>query len=410
MWARETGNRVFAHSQDAHGDEEAASDKLDRIREIHGAGQQVEHQLLRFGLTDRTAFEVEAAAIQLLGTDELTNKVEGHHVWRRGRMTTDVAISLFDAPPAPEITERVILFRIPRLWSPEMSAEELYETTKDRWPLMGSGPVFEVCRGSYRNSSVGVPTSGKVALRIRRIWLVSRLSCPRPAAARPLDLGELVGRGISLFEVSGHGSISSVSRRGIRHSGLTIRQSTSCTRHAFQENIAPPCPAEQARRGRLSTVYPITWSVADGNLSSPLFKLGSGVVRHGLTMPLFGALADLVAFGDIAEAADGAGLDGVFVWDHVLSPVEGQWAIADPWIALAAAATRSRRIRIGPMVTPLPRRRLINVSQAMLSLDQLSGGRRDPRARPRQRPGPGALGLRRARRRGRAGGEADRGG
>ena len=45
------------------------------------------------------------------------------------------------------------------------------------------------------------------------------------------------------------------------------------------------------------------------------------------------------------------------------------------WIALASAATRSRRIKIGPMVTPLPRRRLINVSQATLSLDQLSGGR-----------------------------------
>ena len=37
-------------------------------------------------------------------------------------------------------------------------------------------------------------------------------------------------------------------------------------------------------------------------------------------MPLFGALADLVAFGDIAEAADEAGLDGVFVWDHVPQP------------------------------------------------------------------------------------------
>ena len=146
------GNRVFAHAQDALGDEEAASDKLDRIREIHGAGQQVEHQLLRFGLTDRTAFEVEAAAIQLLGTHELTNKVEGHHVWRRGRMTTDVAISLFDAPPAPEITERVILFRIPRLWSPEMSAEELYETTQGWWTLgtrrNGADYAFAVNRES----------------------------------------------------------------------------------------------------------------------------------------------------------------------------------------------------------------------------------------------------------------------
>jgi len=36
---------------------------------------------------------------------------------------------------APEITERVILFRIPRLWSPEMPAEELYETTQGWWTL-----------------------------------------------------------------------------------------------------------------------------------------------------------------------------------------------------------------------------------------------------------------------------------
>ncbi|MCY3962540.1 MAG: hypothetical protein OXG34_12885 [bacterium] len=148
------GSRVFAHAQDALGDEEAASDKLDRIREIQGAGQQVEHQLLRFGLTDRTAFEVEAAAIQLLGTDELTNKVEGHHVWRRGRMTTDVAISPFDAPQAPEIKERVILFRIPRLWSPEMSAEELYETTQGWWTLgprrNGADYAFAVNRGVIR--------------------------------------------------------------------------------------------------------------------------------------------------------------------------------------------------------------------------------------------------------------------
>ncbi len=129
------GNRVFAHALDALGDEEAASDKLDRIREIRAAGFKVRHELLRFGLTNRTALEIEAAAIQLLGLSELTNKVEGHHVWARGRMTTDVAISLFEAPQAPEITEDVILLKISRLWSPEMSAEELYETTQGWWPV-----------------------------------------------------------------------------------------------------------------------------------------------------------------------------------------------------------------------------------------------------------------------------------
>ena len=53
-----------------------------------------------------------------------------------------------------------------------------------------------------------------------------------------------------------------------------------------------------------------------------VFKLGSGVLRHGSTMPLFGALADLVAFGDIAGAADEAELDGVFVKRIVDAVVE----------------------------------------------------------------------------------------
>ena len=148
------GNRVFDHAQDALTDEESASDKLERIREIRLAGCEVRHELLRFGLVDRTALEVEAAAIQLLGLDELTNVVGGHHVWARGRMSADVAVSLFDAPSAPEIVERVILFRIPRLWSPEMSAEELFEATQGWWTLgerrSGADYAFAVSRGVIR--------------------------------------------------------------------------------------------------------------------------------------------------------------------------------------------------------------------------------------------------------------------
>src|SRR5437016_1809595 len=113
-----TGNRVFAHANAALDEAERTTDKLDRIREIHGAGLQVRHELLRFRLTEQTAFEVEAAAIQLLKLDDLTNLVAGHHIERRGRMTSDVAISLFDAPPAEEITERALLIKIPKLWYP----------------------------------------------------------------------------------------------------------------------------------------------------------------------------------------------------------------------------------------------------------------------------------------------------
>lgn len=62
-------------------------------------------------------------------------------------------------------------------------------------------------------------------------------------------------------------------------------------------------------------------------------------MRHAIYLPLFGALADPRALTEIAVAAEERGWDGIFVWDHVLSPVPGEWEIADPWIALAAAAT-----------------------------------------------------------------------
>jgi alkanesulfonate monooxygenase SsuD/methylene tetrahydromethanopterin reductase-like flavin-dependent oxidoreductase (luciferase family) len=98
-------------------------------------------------------------------------------------------------------------------------------------------------------------------------------------------------------------------------------------------------------------------------------------MRHGLSLPLFGPLADVSALLDIGQAADDAGFDGLYVWDHVLSPVDGTWAIADPWVALSAVAARTSRIALGPMVTPIARRRLSTLVRSTMTLDQLSGGR-----------------------------------
>lgn len=98
-------------------------------------------------------------------------------------------------------------------------------------------------------------------------------------------------------------------------------------------------------------------------------------MRHAIHLPLFGALADPHAVADLARAAEETGWDGFFVWDHVLSPVKGDWDIADPWVALAAAAMVTDRIRLGPMVTPLPRRQILKLARETVTLDRLSRGR-----------------------------------
>lgn len=91
-------------------------------------------------------------------------------------------------------------------------------------------------------------------------------------------------------------------------------------------------------------------------------------------MPLFNELADPIAVARLAAEAEEAGWDGVFVWDHVRwrAPVR---QVADPWITLAAVAAATERVRLGPMVTPLPRRRPVKVARETATLDVLSGGR-----------------------------------
>jgi alkanesulfonate monooxygenase SsuD/methylene tetrahydromethanopterin reductase-like flavin-dependent oxidoreductase (luciferase family) len=49
--------------------------------------------------------------------------------------------------------------------------------------------------------------------------------------------------------------------------------------------------------------------------------------------------------------------------------------MVDPWIALAAMAVATERVLLGPMVTPLARRRVSNVARQTVTLDVLSGGR-----------------------------------
>lgn len=96
-------------------------------------------------------------------------------------------------------------------------------------------------------------------------------------------------------------------------------------------------------------------------------------MRFGLYLPAFGELADPRALASLAADAEAAGWDGVFLWDHIRTA--GDSAVADPWVALAAMACATETIRLGPLVTPLARRRVQVVARQSTTLDHLSGGR-----------------------------------
>jgi alkanesulfonate monooxygenase SsuD/methylene tetrahydromethanopterin reductase-like flavin-dependent oxidoreductase (luciferase family) len=96
--------------------------------------------------------------------------------------------------------------------------------------------------------------------------------------------------------------------------------------------------------------------------------------RRGIYVAPFDELAEPTTLAELARRAEQHGWEGLFLWDHVnyRPPVR---AVADVWIALAAVASATERIRIGPMVTPLSRRRVQKVARETVTLDHLSGGR-----------------------------------
>ncbi|MFD3310269.1 LLM class flavin-dependent oxidoreductase [Streptomyces sp. NPDC058694] len=97
-------------------------------------------------------------------------------------------------------------------------------------------------------------------------------------------------------------------------------------------------------------------------------------LRSALWLPLFEDLADPREVARLAADAEEAGWDGCFVWDQLCwrAPVR---QVADPWIVLAAVATATRRLRLGPMVSTPARRRPAKLARETATLDRLSEGR-----------------------------------
>jgi alkanesulfonate monooxygenase SsuD/methylene tetrahydromethanopterin reductase-like flavin-dependent oxidoreductase (luciferase family) len=100
--------------------------------------------------------------------------------------------------------------------------------------------------------------------------------------------------------------------------------------------------------------------------------MSQATLRFGVSVPNFGAYGDVRVLAALAQQAEAAGWDGFFIWDHLLF---GPTPVVDAWVALTAIALQTERIRIGPMVTPLPRRRPVKLTRETVTLDHLSRGR-----------------------------------
>src|SRR5512136_2793402 len=94
-------------------------------------------------------------------------------------------------------------------------------------------------------------------------------------------------------------------------------------------------------------------------------------MHYGIEVVPFGDFSDPRQIVSLAQAAEAAGWEGLWIWDHVLMP----YGVGDPWITLAAVAACTRSIKLCTGVSPLPRYRPHLLARMLTALDLLSEGR-----------------------------------
>ena len=144
------GNRAFQHAHHAADEQTPSTAKLDLIREIQAkTGLDPEIIIVRHQLpSEAAAYEVEAALMDYSTflTDSgsrsdtnpsLTNVAGGWHSHSVGLMSQEAVEAVYAAAPLQkaDFSLSAIAFRIPRLWTPAMTLDELYEATHGWWRL-----------------------------------------------------------------------------------------------------------------------------------------------------------------------------------------------------------------------------------------------------------------------------------
>lgn len=126
------GNRVNQHLLGALETEFDEVEKIKTIHDIQRANLEVGCLILRHGLSEKEAFEVESAVIDFIGMDNLTNIVSGHYASERGLMSLlDITIK-YQAEDAV-FEEPALLININKLYHYNISPENLYDATRKHW-------------------------------------------------------------------------------------------------------------------------------------------------------------------------------------------------------------------------------------------------------------------------------------
>ena len=165
------GDRMFQHVDNwknvVSKDEDDVSLKANTIAAIKAAGKEVIHVIHRWGMTEKEAFEVEAALIDAF--PGLTNKQNGHGC-ERGMVSAEDFYEIKNLSPYSEPSEKYIIIKT--TMKAVAIGGSLYEATRYAWRAnikkaknykFVLAVIYGIVRGVYEVDSWYQEPNGRIA-------------------------------------------------------------------------------------------------------------------------------------------------------------------------------------------------------------------------------------------------------
>lgn len=134
------GNRIFNHLMDAK-DGKVGTDKLDHIQSILKKHKSVEHVIVRHGLNEKTAFQIEASLIDTfrfipIFNDFVSGNIQGGmNSIENGLMSSEEVKRKYNALPLNSIPGSTIIININGSYKNASGTDKIYMATKERWRM-----------------------------------------------------------------------------------------------------------------------------------------------------------------------------------------------------------------------------------------------------------------------------------
>jgi len=138
------GNRALSHLAETF--EKA---KSEGIGDLVSLSEEPIVEILRYGMSEREAFHVESAAIDLIGLENLSNNIYGKWSGRQGRARFHDIVKELDAEEV-DIKENAVLVNINTLYRYGMTDIELYDATRSCWKVGNRCEKAEYAMSIYR--------------------------------------------------------------------------------------------------------------------------------------------------------------------------------------------------------------------------------------------------------------------